>query len=139
MAQRLLSETRRMQDTNRQLEQKLEASRDDIASLQRDLDEVRRESMLDPLTKIFNRKYFDEGLLSAFAERRDRQAALRSSWSTSTISSVQRHLWPPDRRPGAAARGDDAQIQHQGQGHRGALWRRGIRRGAAGRPISRAR
>ena len=41
-----------MQDTNRSLEMKLEASRDDIASLQRDLDDVRREVMLDPLTKI---------------------------------------------------------------------------------------
>jgi diguanylate cyclase len=71
MAGHLLQETRRMQDTNRKLEQKLEASRDDIASLQRDLDEVRRESMLDPLTKIFNRKYFDEGLLNAIANATD--------------------------------------------------------------------
>ena len=71
MASHLLQETRRMQDTNRKLEQKLEASRDDIASLQRDLDEVRRESMLDPLTKIFNRKYFDEGLLNAIANATD--------------------------------------------------------------------
>lgn len=70
MALRLLKETRRMQDTNRKLEQKLESSRDDIAALQRDLDEVRRESMLDPLTKIFNRKCFDEGLAQAMIEAR---------------------------------------------------------------------
>lgn len=68
MAGRLLKETLRMQDTNRRLEQKLEASRDDIAGLQRDLDEVRRESMLDPLTKIFNRKSFDEGLRRSISE-----------------------------------------------------------------------
>ncbi len=68
LAARLLSETRRMQDTNRQLERKLEASRDDIAALQRDLDDVRRESMLDPLTKIANRKSFDEGLADAIAD-----------------------------------------------------------------------
>jgi diguanylate cyclase len=68
LAQRLLGETRRMQDANQQLEQKLEASREDISALQRDLDEVRRESMLDPLTKIFNRKSFDDGMLKAFAE-----------------------------------------------------------------------
>lgn len=67
MATRLLGETRRMQDANHQLEQKLEASREEIADLQRDLDDVRREAMLDPLTKIFNRKYFDEGLVKAFA------------------------------------------------------------------------
>ena len=68
LATKLLSETRRMQDTNRELERKLEASRDDIAALQRDLDDVRRESMLDPLTKIANRKSFDEGLADAIAD-----------------------------------------------------------------------
>ena len=68
LAERLLIETRRMQETNRSLEQKLEASRDDIASLQRDLDDVRRESMLDPLTKIANRKSFDEGIDAAIAD-----------------------------------------------------------------------
>lgn len=68
MAMRLIGETRRMQEANKQLETKLESSRDDIASLQRDLHEVRRESMLDPLTKIFNRKSFDEGLQSALDE-----------------------------------------------------------------------
>ena len=68
LADRLLAETRRMQETNRALEQKLEASRDDIASLQRDLDDVRRESLLDPLTKIANRKSFDEGMEVAIAE-----------------------------------------------------------------------
>src|SRR4051812_37819435 len=40
LAQRLLGEPRRMQDANTALENKLEASRDDIAALQRDLDEV---------------------------------------------------------------------------------------------------
>ena len=70
MAMRLIGETRHMQDANRALENKLESSRDDIASLQRDLDEVRRESMLDPLTKIFNRKSFDEGLVAALKEAR---------------------------------------------------------------------
>lgn len=68
LSARLLSETRRMQETNRELEQKLEASRDDITAMQRDLDDVRRESMLDPLTKIANRKSFDEGLAAAITE-----------------------------------------------------------------------
>ncbi len=68
LAAKLLAETRRMQDTNRELERKLEASRDDITALQRDLDDVRRESMLDPLTKIANRKSFDDGLADAIAD-----------------------------------------------------------------------
>jgi diguanylate cyclase len=57
-----------MQETNSQLKHRLEASRADIASLQRDLDEVRRESMLDPLTKIYNRKSFYEGLVRCIGE-----------------------------------------------------------------------
>ncbi|MDB5614135.1 MAG: hypothetical protein JWQ22_1788 [Devosia sp.] len=68
LADRLLAETRNMQATNISLEEKLEASRDDIASLQRDLDDVRRESMLDPLTKIANRKSFDEGMDTAITD-----------------------------------------------------------------------
>jgi diguanylate cyclase len=68
LAVRLLSETRQMQQMNLQLELQLEASRDDIAALQRDLDDVKRESMLDPLTKLANRKSFDDGLEQAIAE-----------------------------------------------------------------------
>jgi len=76
LAARLLSETRRMQEANHQLEQKLESSRDDIQALQRDLDDVRREAMLDPLTKIFNRKHFDEGMLRAVNDARTSDAPL---------------------------------------------------------------
>jgi diguanylate cyclase len=65
LANALLAETRRMQDANHQLEQNLAASRDDIEALQRDLDDVRREALLDPLTKVYNRKAFDDGLLRA--------------------------------------------------------------------------
>ncbi|MEO5805710.1 diguanylate cyclase [Devosia sp.] len=76
MAQRLLAETRRMQETNANLEQQLEASRDDIAALQRDLNDVRRESMLDPLTKISNRKSFEEGIGKAVMEANTAGTAL---------------------------------------------------------------
>lgn len=62
LASALLAETRRMQDANQQLEMSLQASRDDIDGLQRDLDDVRREALLDPLTKIYNRKAFDDGI-----------------------------------------------------------------------------
>jgi diguanylate cyclase len=76
MARRLLAETRRMQDANYALEQKLQASRDDIGQLQRDLDDVRREAMLDPLTKICNRKSFDENLHKALADASDGDSPL---------------------------------------------------------------
>ena len=76
MAHRLLSETRRMQEANHELEQKLDASREDIEQLQRDLDDVRREATLDPLTKIFNRKYFDDGILQSVREAQGGDAPL---------------------------------------------------------------
>jgi len=71
LANALLAETRRMQDANQQLEMNLAASRDDIEALQRDLDDVRREALLDPLTKVHNRKAFDEGLLRAIDRTRE--------------------------------------------------------------------
>lgn len=67
LAAHLLSETRRMQDANHDLEKNLASSREDIAALQRDLDDVRREALLDPLTKIHNRKAFDDGIVRAVA------------------------------------------------------------------------
>ena len=76
MANRLLEETRRMQEANHKLEEKLQASRDDITQLQRDLDDVRREATLDPLTKIYNRKYFDEGLVKALGDAKSSDAPL---------------------------------------------------------------
>jgi diguanylate cyclase len=71
MATSLLVETRRMQSANMALESTLEASRAEIATLQRDLDDVRREALLDPLTKVYNRKAFDDGLLRAVAQACD--------------------------------------------------------------------
>ncbi len=71
LTSQLLDETKRMQANNRILEERLEASKSDIAALQRDLDAVRRESQLDPLTKIYNRKFFDRSLEKAIDDARD--------------------------------------------------------------------
>jgi len=68
LADRLLAETRHMQQTNGALERNLAASRDDLAALRRDLDDLRRESLLDALTKIANRKGFDDGMEAAINE-----------------------------------------------------------------------
>ena len=67
----LLRETNHMQQANRKLEEQLKASREDFAQLQRDLDDVRREALLDPLTKLANRKLFDDGLSDALEESRE--------------------------------------------------------------------
>ncbi|TDQ66413.1 diguanylate cyclase [Maritalea mobilis] len=62
LANKLLAETHKMQEANKNLEEKLKVSKQDISSLKRDLDTARRETMLDPLTKIANRKSFDQRL-----------------------------------------------------------------------------
>lgn len=76
LSSRLLKETRRMQDTNRRLEAELENSKGDISLLQRDLDEVRKESMLDPLTKIPNRKCFEEQFAADLVRASDTKTPL---------------------------------------------------------------
>ena len=72
----LLAETRQMQDANLQLERNLESSRADIVALQQDLEDVRREALLDPLTKLHNRKAFDEGLLQLVVQSREKKTPL---------------------------------------------------------------
>ena len=68
----LVHSTRDMQDTNRALEQRLVASKQEISNLQHSLEAIRAESMTDPLTALGNRKYFDRALGEAVRNARDR-------------------------------------------------------------------
>lgn len=70
----LLPETEKMQATNMLLQDRLKSAHQDVTALQRELDEVRRESMIDPLTRIPNRKAFDHDLADA-VERAERDGA----------------------------------------------------------------
>lgn len=65
LAMTLLHETQRMQTTNTLLQDRLKSARTDVTALQRELDAVRRESMIDPLTRIPNRKAFDHDIAAA--------------------------------------------------------------------------
>jgi diguanylate cyclase len=65
MAERLLTESRAMLAVNHQLEANLEAAHLDMVALQADLEDVRQQSVLDPLTMIYNRKHLDGTLLVA--------------------------------------------------------------------------
>ena len=76
LTEQLLADTKRMRDTNRTLEMRLDSARADVQELQSDLDAVRRESMLDPLTRVYNRKAFDMGLERAMADSRLGHASL---------------------------------------------------------------
>ncbi len=64
LTQTLLAKTKQMQETNQKLEERLEASRADMAALQNDLEEVRRDAMTDSLTNLCNRKFFDKQLVT---------------------------------------------------------------------------
>jgi diguanylate cyclase len=57
-----------METSNRRLEARLAASRQEIEQLQHNLEAVRTESLTDPLTTLANRKYFDAALAQGIAE-----------------------------------------------------------------------
>lgn len=61
----LISSTREMQETNKALEARLIASKQEIGNLQQSLEAIRAESLTDPLTTLRNRKYFDRAIKAA--------------------------------------------------------------------------
>lgn len=58
----LIRTVKEMETSNRELEQRLGASKGEIAKLQQNLEELRSESLTDPLTTLANRKCFDDAL-----------------------------------------------------------------------------
>jgi diguanylate cyclase len=76
VVERLVHGAKEMEASNRKLEARLSASREEIEHLQKNLEAVRNESFTDPLTKLSNRKFFDIALAKAMAEARDGDAPL---------------------------------------------------------------
>jgi len=66
--ERLVAGAKEMEISNRNLEARLSASRQEIEQLQQNLETVRSESLTDPLTTLANRKFFDAELGKAVAE-----------------------------------------------------------------------
>jgi diguanylate cyclase len=64
----LVSSTNEMQQNNSALEERLNASKQEISELQENLEAVRHESLTDPLTTLANRKYFDQMLEHAIKD-----------------------------------------------------------------------
>jgi diguanylate cyclase len=58
----LMLSTREMRQANVELEGKLLATEQEIASLQKTVEAILAESLTDPLTQVSNRKYFDAAL-----------------------------------------------------------------------------
>ena len=57
-----------MEHSNQQLEARLSASKQEINELQTNLETVRNESLIDPLTQLYNRKHFDDALAQAIED-----------------------------------------------------------------------
>jgi diguanylate cyclase len=64
----LLAATREMEQRSRSLENELQRSSQQVNDLRSKLDNVRKESLTDPLTGIANRKAFDEAVRQAVAQ-----------------------------------------------------------------------
>src|SRR5262249_9901294 len=76
IVENLMQATDLMRRTNNSLEQKLNASRQEISQLQENLEVGRPQSLTDPMTGLANRKYFDEALEKAIAEAEARDEPL---------------------------------------------------------------
>lgn len=64
----LVQTAKEMEASNQKLEQRLHASKQEIDTLQENLEAVRTESLTDPLTQLANRKFFDTALEDAIAD-----------------------------------------------------------------------
>jgi diguanylate cyclase len=72
----LVQTTKSMEASNRNLEERLNASKREINDLQENLEAVRTESLTDPLTLLANRKFFDTSLEKIVAEAVSRNEPL---------------------------------------------------------------
>ncbi|EJW11228.1 hypothetical protein A33M_3378 [Rhodovulum sp. PH10] len=72
----LIQTVKEMEDSNRALELRLGDSKAEIAKLQQSLDEVRSESLTDPLTTLANRKCFDDAFARLVEQAHLRDEAL---------------------------------------------------------------
>ena len=72
----LMAATREMESRTKSLESELQRSSEQVTDLRSKLDNVRKESLTDPLTGIANRKAFDNALEAAIARDPDETATL---------------------------------------------------------------
>ncbi|HWE79937.1 MAG TPA: diguanylate cyclase [Pseudolabrys sp.] len=72
----LVHTAKEMEVSNQKLEERLNASKQEINELQVNLETVRNESLTDPLTQLANRKFFDDTLEAAITEARARNEPL---------------------------------------------------------------
>jgi len=76
LTKKILTDTKKMQEDNARLERKLASAKDDVSILKSEIDDVRRDAMLDPLTKINNRKSFDREIEKAVSHSKSSKEPL---------------------------------------------------------------
>ena len=76
VVEHLVQGTKEMEINNKKLEARLSASAQEIEQLQQNLEAMRNESFTDPLTTLSNRKFFDQSLVKAIAEGKEKNEPL---------------------------------------------------------------
>ena len=76
MVERLVGATQAMEVRTKSLESELQRSSEQVTDLKTQLDTVRKESRVDPLTALANRKTFDQELEAAIADARETGSAV---------------------------------------------------------------
>ena len=72
----LVQGAKEMELSNKKLETRLSASKQEIEQLQQNLEAVRTESLTDPLTTLSNRKFFDQALAKAITDAKAKNEPL---------------------------------------------------------------
>src|SRR5882757_7341118 len=72
----LVQTAKEMEASNQKLEERLNASKQEIDQLQENLEVVRTESLTDPLTQLANRKFFDTTIEQAIEDARAKNEPL---------------------------------------------------------------
>jgi diguanylate cyclase len=72
----LVQTAKEMEESNQKLEERLNASKQEIDQLQENLEVVRTESLTDPLTQLANRKFFDSTIEQAIEDARAKNEPL---------------------------------------------------------------
>jgi diguanylate cyclase len=72
----LVHTAKEMKASNQKLEERLNASKQEINELQTNLEVMRNETLTDPLTQLANRKFFDSAIEAAIIDARAKNEAL---------------------------------------------------------------
>lgn len=72
----LVRATKEVEEANHSLQKRLVDSRQEISTLQENLETVRTESLTDPLTTLSNRKFFENSILKMLEECRSKDTPL---------------------------------------------------------------